>query len=563
MTSHLDFYMLLAGLGMFLYGMTVLEDSLKKLAGPKLKTFLKKNTSTPFKGILTGAFITTILQSSSLVSLMILAFVGAGLMSLQSAVGVIFGANLGTTATGWIFSFIGFKLSIKNVAFSMLGFGALIHTFYSNKPRLKYFSLTLIGLALLFSGLDFMKTSISELGNSFNIKSYADYGPYQFFFVGLILTAIIQSSSATMVITLSALNAGVISFESATGIVIGADIGTTLTVFLGTINASGDKKRVALSHFLFNFITMIVALILLKPLIAFIGLIGIKDPLIGIVFFHSMFNMIGITLFFPFIGKFSDFLSKRFVEDKERTLYHLEHISPADSPEINQVLAEKEVEAFINRTVYLSCKLLGLHKELINSLELEDQYKEGLLGLEGYEKLKDSQNEILDFCMKSLSHNEVLPAVTSRYAILIESTRRAGTALKNIKDVTYNIEDNRSLLVDQFEFVYQEVIKSFEYSFLELFKIIHNEPNKKDPEEFEKFCLTQRENLFNLSYRQVATSHVEKVLIGTFLNIIREVFGSLKQFNRSLQVMRKGKLSWPKVEEVEQAISENTEHDHP
>lgn len=563
MSPQFDIYLLFAGLGMFLYGMTVLENSLKKLAGPKLKTFLKKNTSTPFKGILTGAFVTTILQSSSLVSMMILAFVGAGLMNLQSAVGVIFGANLGTTATGWIFSVIGFKINIKNFAFSMLGMGALIHTFYSNKPRLKYFSLTLIGLALLFSGLDFMKTSISELGNSFDIKAYADYGPYRFFFVGLILTAIIQSSSATMVITLSALNAGVISFESATGIVIGADIGTTFTVFLGTIKSSGDKKRVALSHFLFNFITMIVAMILLKPLIAFIGVIGIKDPLVGIVFFHSLFNLIGISLFYPFVGKFSQFLEKRFHEEKERTLFHLEHISPADSPEINQVLADKEVEAFINRSVYLSCKLLGLHKELINGLELDDQYKEDLSGLEGYDKLKESQNEILDFCLRSLSHNEVLPTVTNHYATLIESTRRAGTALKNIKDVTYNIEENRSLLVDQFEVVYQEVIKSFELSFLELYKIIHNEENQKESDEFEKFCLTQRENLFNLSYRQVATSHVEKVLIGTFLNIIREVFGSLKQFNRSLQVMRKGKLSWLKVEEVQQVTSENTEHDHP
>ncbi len=560
MTSPLDFYMLLAGLGMFLYGMTLLEESLKKLAGPKLKNFLKTNTETPLKGIMTGTLVTAILQSSSLVSLMILAFVGAGLMTMNSALGVIMGANLGTTVTGWIFSMIGFKFSIKNIAFAMLGTGALVHTFYSNKPRLKYISLTMIGIALLFSGLDFMKTSISELGNNFDVGSYADYGPYRFFFVGLILTAIIQSSSATMVITLSALHAGVITFESAAGIVIGADVGTTLTVFLGTLNASGDKKRVALSHFLFNFTTMIVALVFLKPLIAFIGLIGIKDPLVGIVFFHSMFNIIGISLFYPFIGKYAAFLSRWFHDEEERTLFHLNHISPTESPYVSQVLAEKEVEYFINRCVYLSSHLLKLDKGLTNSLNLDKQYIDGLHGLAGYEQLKISQNEIMDFCLKSLSHNELQPDVTGKFAVLIESTRRAGTALKNIKDVTYNLDDTKGLLLDQFELVYQEITKSFQITYLELFKIIKSDSDKKSPIEFEKLCLDQREALFTLVYRQVATSHVEKVLITSLLNLIREVYGSFKQFNRSLQVLRDGKFARPEI--TQDIISEDISNAH-
>lgn len=545
MIQGLDIYMLVAGLGMFLFGMSLLEDALKKLAGARLKTFLKKNTETPIKGIFTGTLVTAILQSSSLVSLMVLAFVGAGLMTMQNAVGIILGANLGTTITGWFFSMIGFKLNIKNMAFLFLGVGAIIHTFYSNKPKLKQLSLCLIGMALLFSGLDFMKTSISEFGASFDVKKYVDFGAYGFFVVGFILTAIIQSSSASMVITLSALNANLISFEAASGMVIGSDLGTTITVFLGTIKASGDKKRVALSHFLFNLVTDLTALILLHPLLAFVSLVGIEDPLVGIVFFHSSFNVLGIFLFIPFIGKFSIFLGSRFEDKVETTLFHLDHISPTESPEISQVLTEKEVETFINRSLYLSLNLIEMDPNLGERLQLSPAQSEGLIKLEGYKKIKHSQNDLLDFILKSLSHNETHTDVTEKFTIMLDSTRRAGNALKNIKDVTYNLDETKDLVVDQIESLYKEILKSFETTYLELFKIIDQNEEQKDWLEFEKYCLEQREKLFKLIYKQVATSHIEKVLITSLLNLVREVFGSIKQFSRSLQMLRSGRVQKP------------------
>lgn len=545
MIQGLDIYLLVAGLGMFLFGMTLLEDALKKLAGARLKSFLKKNTETPIKGIFTGTLVTAILQSSSLVSLMVLAFVGAGLMTMQNAVGIILGANLGTTITGWFFSMIGFKLNIKNMSFLFLGVGAIIHTFYSNRPKLKQLSLCLIGMALLFSGLDFMKTSISEFGASFDVKNYVDFGAYGFFVVGFILTAIIQSSSASMVITLSALNANLISFEAAAGMVIGSDLGTTITVFLGTIKAAGDKKRVALSHFLFNLITDLTALILLHPLIVFVSLVGIEDPLVGIVFFHSSFNVLGIFLFIPFIGKFSNFLASRFEDKVETTLFHLDHIPPTESPEISQVLTEKEVETFINRSLYLSLNLIEMDPKLGERLKLSPAQTEGLIKLEGYKKVKHSQNDLLDFIVKSLSHNETHPEVTEKFTIMLDSTRRAGNALKNIKDVTYNLDETKDLVVDQIETLYKEILKSFETTYLELFKIIDQNEDQKDWLEFEKYCLEQREKLFKLIYKQVATSHIEKVLITSLLNLVREVFGSIKQFSRSLQMLRSGRVQKP------------------
>lgn len=542
MSTKLDFYMLFAGLGMFLFGMSMLEDSLKKIAGRRLKDFLQHNTNTPLKGIFTGTFITAILQSSSLVSLMVLAFVGAGMMSMTSAVGVILGANLGTTVTGWFFSMIGFKLNIKNLAFILLGVGALIHTFHSSKVKLKNISLALIGIALLFSGLDFMKTSISDFGKSFDIKNYMDLGAYGFFVVGFFLTAIIQSSSASMVITLSALNANLISFEAAAGMVIGSDLGTTITVFLGTIKASGDKKRVALSHFLFNLITDLVALILIHPLLGFVSFVGIKDPLIGIVFFHSTFNILGISLFYPFIGKFSKFLSNRFEDKKEKVLFHLDHVQPADSPEIVYELAEQEVKTFIKRSVYLSLDIINLDSNLSKNIELESPFTEDLKGISGYLKLKNSQNEILKFCIKTLSQNETRPEITEKFTILIDSIRRSGNALKNIKDVTYNLDEYRSIAMEQVESTYKEVERTFESSFTDLFNIMNNESPDQNWQQFEKQCIESREKLFSMVYKQVASDHVENVLITNLLNLIRDVFGSLKQFSRSIQVLRAGHI---------------------
>jgi len=555
MSSKLDFYMLFAGLGMFLFGMSMLEDSLKKIAGPRLKGFLKHNTNTPLKGIFTGTFVTAILQSSSLVSLMVLTFVGAGLMTMTSAVGVILGANLGTTVTGWFFSMIGFKLNIKNVAFILLGVGALIHTFYSNKTKLKNISLTLIGIALLFSGLDFMKTSISDFGKSFDVKQYLDFGVYGFFVVGFILTAIIQSSSASMVIVLSALNANLISFEAAAGIVIGSDLGTTITVFLGTIKATGDKKRVALSHFLFNLITAVIALIIAGPLISFVGLVGITDPLVGIVFFHSSFNVLGIMLFLPFIGKFSEFLSHRFEENEEKILFHLNHVQPSDSPEMVYELAEQEVKTFIKRSVYLSLDIINLDSNLSKKLELESTFTQGLKGISGYLKLKDSQNEILKFCIKSLSQNETRPEITEKFTLLIDSIRRSGNALKNIKDVTYNLDEYRGIAIEQIESTYKEVERTFEDSFIELFEIMNNENPSNNWQQFERQCIESREKLFSLVYKQVATDHVENVLITNLLNLIREVFGSIKQFSRSIQVLRAGKIHKVEITSLDNSSS--------
>lgn len=341
------------------------------MTGARFKVFLRKNTETPLKGILSGTLVTAFLQSSSLVSLMVLAFVGAGIMSMTNAIGVILGANLGTTLTGWFFALVGFKLKIKSLAFVLLAVGSFVRTLFPENRKLKYISLFIIGFALIFTGLDFMKTSFEGLAEQFNITRYLHFGPYGFFFVGFILTSVIQSSSASMVITLAAINANLLTFETAAGMVVGSDLGTTLTVFLGTINSSGDKKRVALSHFLFNLVTVSVALIFLYPLLTAITSLGIKDPLIGIVIFHSSFNLIGVTLFFNFIPDFSNFLSKRFKQKTESHVFYLNSADPELFPGSADENIIKEVDTYIKR-----CLKLAIHYLQFESIVKFPEYKE-------------------------------------------------------------------------------------------------------------------------------------------------------------------------------------------
>lgn len=227
---------------MFLFGMYHLESGLQGLAGKSFKRFLKNSTRTKFKGILSGTLVTAILQSSSLVTLLTLAFLSSGIISFQSSLGVVLGANLGTTVTAWLVASLGFKADIAGLSFPFLTIGILSYLFMENRPFLKNIGAFLVGFGLLFLGLDYMKDSIEELANHLDLASYSHFGLWFFLLIGLIITALIQSSSALIVIVLSALNANLIDIYQSTSMVIGASIGTTSTLLLASIKGTPDKK---------------------------------------------------------------------------------------------------------------------------------------------------------------------------------------------------------------------------------------------------------------------------------------------------------------------------------
>jgi len=246
--GEINIWQFLAGLGVFLLGMSLIEEALETLAGRTFKKFLRRHTQHPIKAIGSGILVTVILQSSSVVSLMVLAFVGAGVIELKNAIGVIIGANLGTTFTGWVVAYFGFSLDIENAIMPMLAIGGLSVAFLTNKKWYQHLGKLLIGLGFLLMGLLYMKEGMELFAQQIDLSILKESSPYWMFLVGFVLTAIIQSSSASMVITLSALSAGIVTLPAAAAMVIGSDLGTTVTTIIGGIKGTKAKKRVALSQ---------------------------------------------------------------------------------------------------------------------------------------------------------------------------------------------------------------------------------------------------------------------------------------------------------------------------
>lgn len=266
MNETLDLWKLLAGLAIFLYGMFLMEDSIKTMSGKAFRKMIRHYTNGRLRSVASGAVVTSILQSSSAVSLMVLAFVGAGVMTMENGIGVMMGSNIGTTFTAWIVAVFGFKLKIESFALPLIAVGGMILIAFGSSSRFFQASRLLMGFGFLFLGLDFMKSSVESYAQHLDVQRLAAYGIWLYALAGIVITALMQSSSASIAIVLTALNSGLMTFHMAVAMVIGANIGTTITVLLGSIGGIQSKKRVSVSHLIFNMVTGLIALIALQPL---------------------------------------------------------------------------------------------------------------------------------------------------------------------------------------------------------------------------------------------------------------------------------------------------------
>lgn len=338
-----------SGLGLFLFGMLFLESQIRQAAGSAFKRMVQHATGTPAKSLLTGLVATTVFQSSSVVTLMALSLVGAQLMSLGAAIAVIFGANLGTTVTAWIVALVGFKLDINLLSYLLIGFGGLGGVLASPEGRWRYHFGVMVGFGLLFLGLEGMKESFEGFSRTVDLQHFSHLNPYFFTAIGLVLTALIQSSSAAIAIAQSALYTHIIGFEAAAAFVIGANLGTTMTAVLGVIGGTPDKKRTALAHFLFNVTTGVLALILLSPMVWLINAVASNvDGVIRIAMFHTLFNLLGVVVWYPFIGPLEQFLLRFFKKEPVRVTV-LIHNVPVAVPDLALEALEKEVDALSGR----------------------------------------------------------------------------------------------------------------------------------------------------------------------------------------------------------------------
>ncbi|QKI89316.1 Na/Pi cotransporter family protein [Thiomicrorhabdus xiamenensis] len=308
------------GLGIFLLGMVIMTDSLKKLAGDKIRSALLRFTRTPTTGAITGAISTAIVQSSSATTLAAIGFVGAGLMSFSNSLGIIFGANIGTTITGWMVALLGFKFSIASIASLILLGGTLLYLFGSHK--LKHAGMAIAGFALLFIGIDTMQHAMSglvEFVDFSNLPANNLSGILQLLLIGLLFTAITQSSSAGVALTLTALFSGLLAFEQAIALVIGMDIGTTVKSLVAVIGGTTGAKRTGLSHVVYNLLTAVLALFLIIPYVSLWEWFSpdalYENAEIAVVGFHTLFNLLGVILILPFTKQFARLIIRMFPQD--------------------------------------------------------------------------------------------------------------------------------------------------------------------------------------------------------------------------------------------------------
>ncbi|MEM9621583.1 MAG: Na/Pi symporter [Pseudomonadota bacterium] len=349
---QLDLWKPLAGLMLFLLAMSLIEESVRALAGNRVKQVIGEHTRSRLGGILSGTLATALLQSSSLVGLLVLAFVGARVMPLKNALLIIFGANLGTTATGWIVATIGFKLDLEAASLPLMGIGGLLWITCGTQ-RAAWFGRLGLGIGLLLMALEFMKSALGGGGSVIDPQYLARFNVAEFLLFGVVFSAVVQSSSAVMVVTLSALSSGIIELPSAAALMIGADLGTTTTIILGAIRGSANKKRVALGHVLFNVGTDLLAFALLVPLVAIVSVMA--DPLMSLVLFHTLFNLLGVCLFTPFVSPFARLLEAVFVDSRHRETY----LDPAA-----QLLPETAVSALVSEVSALADAIISQNASL-------------------------------------------------------------------------------------------------------------------------------------------------------------------------------------------------------
>jgi phosphate:Na+ symporter len=350
--SQFEIWTFFAGLGIFLFGMHMMEESIRILSGAAFKSIIRKSTGTRLKGIFSGIFSTAILQSSSAVSLMVLAFVGAGIMNLVQAISVMMGAKIGTTATAWIVAVFGFQFNIETFSLPMIGIGGLGMIALARSPKYVNISKFLVAFGFLFMGLDYMKTSVEEISDILDPAMFTGYGVLVYALAGLILTAIMQSSSATIAIILTMLFSGVLSFSSGAAMVIGANVGTTVTVMLGAIGGIHTKKQAAVSQLLFTTGTAIIALLLLPALIwVVLDLFSFDDSLVlGLALFHSIFNIGGVMLYYPFIPQLASRVEK-WIPEKTVSLSSYIHKTDPKIVEAGVVAFKKEIVCQLQYTL--------------------------------------------------------------------------------------------------------------------------------------------------------------------------------------------------------------------
>jgi len=439
---------LLGSLALFLYGMKIMSEALQKFAGDRLRSILTAMTTNRVTGVLTGMLITMLIQSSSATTVMVVSFVNAGLLTLAQSIGVIMGANIGTTVTAWIISILGFKVSLADYALPLLAIGAIPVLFAQNSNK-KSIGEFIFGFSFLFMGLSMLQSNAPDLKHNPEmlafLQNYTDMGFFSvilFVLIGTVLTMIVQASAATMAITLIMCANGWISFELGAALVLGENIGTTITANLAAITGNTQARRAAMAHLMFNVFGVCWVLIVFSPLTSGItwfvhNVLGSTDTEVAVPLmlsaFHTTFNICNVLLLIWFV-KFIEktvcaIIPSKKDEDEE---FRLRFISGGmlSTAELSILQARKEINLFAQRTH----KMFNMVRSLMNE-QNDNEFNKTFSRIEKYESISDNMELEIANYLNQVSEGRL----SSESKLQIRAMLREVTEIESIGDSCYNL----------------------------------------------------------------------------------------------------------------------------
>ncbi|MCK5111796.1 MAG: Na/Pi cotransporter family protein [Arcobacteraceae bacterium] len=416
-----DFKEIAAGVSIFLFGMLSLEEGFKAFSGGTLEKILQKSTDKLYKSIGFGVVATTVMQSSSLVSVLTISFLGAGLIGLAQGIGIVFGANIGTTTGAWLVAGFGLKVKISAYAMPMLVFGVIL--IFQKAKSLKGIGYILAGLGFLFLGIHYMKDGFEAFKSTIDLASFGGTGlKYLFIFtgIGIFATVVMQSSHATLVLIITALSVGQISYENALALAIGANVGTTITAIIGAMSSNIVGKRLAGAHLIFNVVTGLIAIIFMSQILysvdfvsSIVG-IGNDDYTLKLAVFHTIFNVIGVAVMVPFIGKLVVFLESALKDTtiKGQNIDKAKYLNDSvlELPGTAMAALVRETKHLYENAFEIITHGLNLKRtNIVSSMNLNevvnDSYSQSTIDIDDFynRNIKGIYGEIIDFSTRAQS----------------------------------------------------------------------------------------------------------------------------------------------------------------
>lgn len=536
-----DLLKLIGSLTFFLFGMKLMSESLQKVAGDKMRGILEAMTSNRFKGVLTGVLITAIIQSSSATTVMVVSFVNAGLLSLVQSIGVIMGANIGTTVTAWLISLLGFKIDISTFALPLIGLS--LPLIFSKIAKRRSIGELIIGFAMIFMGLAYLNKSVPDINSNPEILSFFShysaygYGSILFFLaVGTILTLVIQSSSASMALTLVMCYNGWIGFDMAVAMVLGQNIGTTITANLAALVANSTAKQAAMAHLLFNVIGVTLAMIFFYPfehlVVWIMGLFDMEMPYItpghsvqeanaamplALSIYHTVFNVLNTTLLIWFVPSLAK-LVKRIIKSKDEddVVFKLSYINTGllNFDELSTLQARKEVTVFMQRTK----RMYNMVKDLLVE-ENPKQFDKTYARIEKYEEIADRMDEEIVVFLTQITRSDVSQTTAEQASAMIKLVSRIESISDSCHAIAQFIKQSQSTKIaftDEMKTNLNHLFDSIDQVLARLENALEGKTNSINLETERKFRDAVREAIdqLNIEHLKAIKKGIYKYKIG-------------------------------------------------